>query len=314
MEATTKPSLDPRVSELIALLDQYNHLKGNTLFTHPDHPSPTLPPLPTDGTPVAIQMYTTPSLSTHLAAHNIDLQTQRTLAETIRHHLTTHPGAHAGAHDLLNAQYNLLPEKPKAMNTATFTQLPNLPEKLATLRLSQHNASEAQTQRPPEFITNLVADIDAAGRPDPLLQIWLPVATDWYSYTQALAVNTYHKWTDDDGDGDGDAPTLSPEIDTLKDGGGWVYQRTSNSGQAENKLHELKCEEDYDGMRNGATGEWENGALVWHVSWNNLMFLLPNKRRPMADSDFLDTNLASFASCTTGGEGGEGVQGRFQRR
>ena len=265
METTTEPSLNSQVSELIALLDRYNHLKGATLFTHPNHPSPTLPPLPTDGTPIAIQITTTPSLAAHLAAHTTDLQTERTLTETIRHHLTTHPGAHAGAHDVINAQYDLLPERHKTMTTATFTNLPNLPEKLAILRQLQHHASEAQTQRPPEFVTNLVADIDAAGRPDPLLKIWLPVNTDWFSYTQALTMNTYHKWTDTDGHGN-TATTLSPERDTLQDDGGWFYQRTSASGQVENKLHELACEEDYVGMRKGTTGEWENGALVWHVS------------------------------------------------
>ena len=277
MEPTAKDALDLQVNELIALLDHYNFLKGSTLFTHPNRPSTTLPPLPIDGTPIAIQMNTTPSLSTHLSAQTAGLQTQKRLAETIRLRLATHPEATPGTHAHLNSEFNhlLLPRQQNSpLTTAAFAQLTNLPEKLAILRTLQHHRRRASeppySARPPEFVTNLVADVDSAGRPSPLLRIWLPVGIDWFSYTQALAMSTYHRWSDDGEDGHGECLKGYADRYTLRDGG-WVYQRTSNSGQVEGKLRELKCEGDFEGRREGAAaaavGEWQGGALVWHVSW-----------------------------------------------
>lgn len=298
MSTTATPNLDSHTTSLIVLLDYYNNLKGIHLFARPDpstRPETTLPLLPTDGTPIAIQMNTAPSLATHLLAHNKDLQALETLSEEIRDFLKHHPQAAPAAHNRLNVTYcdllasHHLLESSKQSATAgvltpsSFNALTNLPQKLAALRQAQHHlpisspsSSTSQQQGkqrpPPEFVTNLVADIDSAGKPDPMLRIYLPVTTEWAEFKQVMAMNTHCRWTHDDG-----APSTQNSDSHTSSGGNsgggggkWVYQRTSTTGRAENVSRPLEIEEDFRDMRSEIEGtegkEWSGAPLVWHVS------------------------------------------------
>jgi hypothetical protein len=252
-------------------------------------------------------MNTTPSLATHLAALQTDSQTLATLSSKIHSLLKTHPSASPTTHAHLNTTYrNLLETLPPSqaagtLSAAKFAALADLSQKLATLRHMQHHLSAPQLLRPAEFVTNLVADIDSAGRPDLMLKLYLPVDVDWPSYEQALAINTHRRWTYDfsyDDDDDEDESDGIVQFPAFQDsggggggggGGGWPYQRTSSSSsgrqgsssstsQAEKISHRLTNEDEFLAMRKGqgqGKGDWGGPALVWSVSSNIPTSILP---------------------------------------
>ena len=312
MSTTSPPNLDSLTTSLLALLDTYNNLKGAHLFPHPDpsaRPETTLPPLPTDGTPIAIQMNTTPSLATHLLAQTKDLETLAALSEEIRTFLKNHPQASPAAHERLNATYrDLLASHPqpstaaaKPLNAPDFDAVTKLAQKLANLRQVQHHfsstsvsTSQESKSRSPEFLTMLVADIDSTGRPDPMLNIYLPVDIDWPTYSQALRVNTHCRWTQViDEDVALDSDPLTPQDDGGDGGGGdtWKYQRTSPTGAFEGIARHLENEDDFYDILPSSGGdcgsnksggnrekekEWSGAPLVWPVSSSLSFPFLPH--------------------------------------
>jgi hypothetical protein len=231
-------------TDLIALLDRFIFLEGCTLSAHPIQPSITLPPLPTDDTPIAVQMYATPSLSDHLTAHDLDLQESQLLATRIAT-LTSLPSVSQAADKILDAEFAALP-KPLIL------KFPSLAAKLATLRNLQQRA--AQPPRPQEFKTYIVTAINDAGSVDPFTIIHLPVTVDWNAYAEILTKHTQHPKTAADG---------CPEGYTLKEGK-WFYQRIVK-GRREEGLCDLSCEKEFRGMRREMRREGI-GVLVWHVS------------------------------------------------
>lgn len=231
-------------ANLIALLDRFIFLEGCALNVHPTQPSATLPPLPVDDTPVAVQMYATPTLSEHLSAHDLELQESHLLATRIAT-LTNLPSVSQAADKILDSEFAALP-KPQILN------FPSLAAKLATLRNFQHRA--AQPPRPQEFKTYIVTAINDAGSVDPFTIIHLPVDIDWIEYAEILTKHTQHPKTTADG---------FPDGYTLKEGK-WFYQRIVK-GRREEKLCDLSCEKEFRGMRREMRREGI-GVLVWHVS------------------------------------------------
>jgi hypothetical protein len=231
-------------TDLIALLDRFIFLEGCTLNAHPIQPSATLPPLPTDDTPIAVQMYATPSLSDHLAAHDRELQESEHLATRIAT-LTALPSVRLTADKILDSEFAAL-LKPQKL------KFPSLAAKLATLRnLQQHLAQPA---RPQEFKTYVVTAIDSSGSADPFTIVHLPVTTSWLDYAEILTQHTQHAKTTADG---------FPGGYTLKEGK-WYYQRIVR-GRREEKFCELGCEREFKGMRREMRRQGI-GVLVWHVS------------------------------------------------
>jgi hypothetical protein len=231
-------------TDLIALLDRFIFLEGCTLNAHPIQPEVTLPPLPTDDTPIAVQMYATPSLSGHLAAHDRELQESQLLATRIAT-LTQLPSVSQAADKILDSDFAAL-LKPQVL------KFPSLAAKLATLRHLQQHA--AQPPRPQEFKTYIVTAINDAGSVDPFTIIHLPVTIDWVEYAEILTKHTQHPKTTADGYIDGY---------TLKEGK-WFYQRIVK-GRREEKRCDLSCEKEFRGLRREMRKEGI-GVLVWHVS------------------------------------------------
>ena len=193
-------------TDLIVLLDRLIFLEGCTLNAHLIQPQTTLPPLPVDETPIAVQMCATPSLSDHLQAHNRDLQ-ESTLLQTRIATLTNLPSVFEAADKILYSEFATALLKAQDLN------FPSLAAKLATLRnLQQH---VAQPARPQESKTIIVTAINDAGSADPLTTIYLPVAIDWVGYAEILTKHTQHPRTTTDG---------LPDGYTLKEGK-WFYQR-----------------------------------------------------------------------------------------
>lgn len=231
-------------TDLIALLDRFVFLEGCTINAHPIQPSTTLPPLPLDDTPIAIQMYATPSLSSHLTAHDLELQESQLLATRIAT-LINLPSVSQAADKILDSEFAALP-KPQVL------KFPSLAAKLATLRNLQQRA--AQPPRPQEFKTYIVTAINDAGSVDPFTIIHLPVTTDWSEYAEILTKHTQHPKTTADG---------FPDGYTLKEGR-WFYQRIVK-GRREEKLCDLSREKEFRGMRREMRREGI-GVLIWHVS------------------------------------------------
>lgn len=140
-------------TDLIALLDRFIFLEGCTLNAHPVQPDAILLPLPTDDTPIAVQMYATQSLSDHLSAHDRELQEIQLLQTRIAT-LTNLPSVFETANKLLDAEFATALPKPQDLN------FPSLATKLATLRNLQHHVA---SPRPQEFKTYIVTATNEAG-------------------------------------------------------------------------------------------------------------------------------------------------------
>lgn len=231
-------------TDLIALLDRFIFLEGCTLNAHPTRSSNILPPLPTDGTPIAVQMYATLSLSDHLDAHDRDLQEIQLLQTRIAT-LTNLPSVSETADKILDSEFATALLKPQDLN------FPSLAAKLATLRNLRHHVASPCTQ---EFKTYIVTATNDTGSADPFTTIYLPVTIDWIGYAEILTKHTQHPKTTADG---------FPGGYTLKEGK-WIYQRIVK-GRREEKFCELGCEKEFRGMRREMRREG-TGVLVWHVS------------------------------------------------
>ncbi|GAB7333581.1 hypothetical protein MBLNU13_g05152t1 [Cladosporium sp. NU13] len=205
-------------TSLIALLDRFIFLEGCTLNANPIQPETILPPLPTDDTPIAVQMYATQFLSDHLSAHNRDLQETQLLSTHIAT-LTNLPSVFETADKILDSEFAAALLKPQDL---TF---PSLAAKLATLRNLQHHVT--QPPRPQEFNIYIVTAINDAGSADPFTTIYLPVTIDWVGFAEILAKHTQHAKTTADGCREGY---------TLKEGK-WFYQRIVK-GKREEKFCE----------------------------------------------------------------------------
>ena len=242
-------------TDLIALLDRFIFLEGCTLNAHPIQPEAILPPLPTDDTPIAVQMYATQSLSDHLDAHDRELEGFKLLPTRIATLISLQPVFQA-TDRILDSEFAAALPKPQ---TLTF---PSLAAKIATLRNLQHHV--AQPPRPQEFKTYIVTAIDDAGSADPFTTLYLPVDIDWIGYAEILTKHTQHPKTTADG---------FPDGYTLKEGK-WLYQRIVK-GKREEKSCELGCEKEFWGMRREMRREGI-GVLVWHVSdpWRDSFLLV----------------------------------------
>lgn len=269
---------------LIALLDRVHFLKGGTLTNYPNRPETTLPPLPTDGTPIAVQMYETPSLLEHLEAHEKEAQENNTLATRI-HDLSKKGAVARAAHERLVAEHAAVPSaikdrhlretererdrakkrrnkpennnnEPRPPSPTTPFNLEPLHRKIALLRPLQQLAT--QPPHPPDFTTHVVTALDRYGRPNPLTHIHLPVTTDWRDYSSHLTSCTQHWQSTEDG---------CPDGYTLKEGK-WMYQFVEIGEDVVKKeaLRFLGSESDYRGMRKelGRKGIEDFGVLVWH--------------------------------------------------
>lgn len=157
--------------DLVAFLDRYIFLTGHTLTTNPVRPETTLRLLPSDDTPIAVQMYATPSLSAHLDALDEDLHEKDALESHIMHLVNT-PTVKQAADKLLDLEFAALPPTLQPPST-TFKSLTT---KVATLRSLQERAT--QPPPPPEFKTHIVTAIDEAGFAlPPFTEIFLPYTT-----------------------------------------------------------------------------------------------------------------------------------------
>lgn len=247
--STSSPgTTQEKINELIALLNRYIFLKGYTLTTHAPRTEASLPPLPTDGTPIAFQMYPPVSLASHLEAHNAEQQEQADLTARIAS-LNKDPLILELAHNKLEAEHAILQRS--TQDNEAFTSKA-LPEKLTLLR--QHQQRASQPPHEAEFQTVVVAGINATGLPDPMLPIYLPLSTGWQEYLRNLTAATKFCHTA--------LPGFPPGGYTLEDGK-WFYQRTEK-GRAEKELRDLGGEEDYRVVRRGMR-ERMAGVLVWHV-------------------------------------------------
>jgi len=231
-------------TDLIALLDRFIFLEGCTLNAHPIQLDVILPPLPTDDTPIAVQMYATQSLSDHLSAHDGELEEIQLLQTRIAT-LTNLPSVFETADNILDSEFATALLKPQDLN------FPSLAAKLATLRNLQHHVS---SPRPQEFKTYIVTATNDAGSADPFTTIYLPVTMDWVGYAEILTQHTQHPRTTADG---------FPGGYTLKEGK-WFYQRIVK-GRREEKFCDLGCEKEFRGMRREMRSEGI-GVLLWHVS------------------------------------------------
>lgn len=241
-------------TDLIALLDRFIFLEGCTLNAHPIRPEAILPPLTTDGTPIAVQMYATQSLPDHLDAHDRELEEIKLLSARIATLISLQPVFQA-ADAILDSEFAASLPKPQDL------KFPSLAAKIATLRNLQHHV--AQPPRPQEFKTYIVTAIDDAGSVDPFTTIYLPVDIDWIGYAEILTKHTQHPKATADG---------FPDGYTLKEGR-WLYQRIVK-GQREERFCDLGCEKEFWGMRREMRREGI-GVLVWHVSdpWRDSILL-----------------------------------------
>ena len=241
-------------TDLTALLDRFIFLEGCTLNAHPIQPQTILPPLPTDDTPIAVQMYATLSLSDHLDAHDRELEEVAVLQTRIAT-LTDLPSVLDTADKILDNEFAT------ALTNSQNLNFPSLAAKLATLRNLQHHVA---SPRPQEFKTYIVTATNDAGSADPFTTIYLPVTIDWVGYAEILTEHTRHPKTTADG---------FPDGYTLKEGK-WLYQRIVK-GRREEKFCELGCEKKFRGMRREMRREGF-GVLVWHVSrpWRGYVLLV----------------------------------------
>jgi hypothetical protein len=233
--------------DLIALLDGFLFLVGCALTTHPVRPETTLAPIPRDDTPIALQMYATPSLSTHLQALEKEEQEKKFVASRIavlsRYSLVTQ-----AANEISDAEFATLP---KALHPETTT-FKALSSKLAVLRQLQQRASEPP--RPPEFTTHIATALDESGSASPFTTIYLPRTIGWSDYADVLTQYMQRAQA---------AVGNYPEGSTLQEKK-WQYQLLV-TGKREEKVQELSCEADFRRMRREVKTK-SGGVLVWDVS------------------------------------------------
>lgn len=237
--STTTTTTNNNATALLALLDQYIHLKGFTLTTNPPHPELTLPPLPTDHTPIALQMYPPTSLLTHLCAHETEQQELTSLSIRIAT-LSADPLVLAKAHTRLESEYTHL-QRPSAEHE-TFKSLP-LPQNLTHVRRQQSLAT--QPARKLEFRSMVVVGMSAAGLPDPMVGVYLPLSTTWEEYKRAM--RDVMGSCSEEGEGEK----------------GWVYQNIDKKGRAEREVRSLRGEGEYVDLRRVL--RQGGGVLVWRV-------------------------------------------------
>lgn len=231
--------------DLIALLDRYIFLTGHTLTTNPIRPETTLPPILSDNTPIAIQMYDTPSLSSHLSALDRDIREKKLLDSQITR-LVNIPTVKQAADKLLDSEFASLPPTLQPRTTA----FKSLTTKLANLRSLQERA--AQLPPPPEFKTHVVTSIGASGFALPFTEIYLPYTTSWNDYAEILTKYTKHL-----------LPTAdNPPGENMPQRGRWHYQRYMVGRRREGTPRELGCEADFRRLRREVRREGV-GVLVW---------------------------------------------------
>lgn len=236
-------------TDLIALLDRFIFLEGYTLTTHPVQPEVTLPPIPSDDTPIAVQMYAAPSLSAQLENHDQELREKSLLVTRIAT-LVKKTSVSQAANALLDAEFASLPDT----LTPKTTTYKSLTSKLATLRERQQRAT--QPPPPPEFKTHIVTALDDPGFASPFTKIYLPYTISWSDYVDLLRNYTRHLLVEGDGDDDVAGSTM-PE-------GKWYYQRFL-AGRQEGSVQELGCEVDFRRLKREARKEGV-GVRVWNVS------------------------------------------------
>jgi hypothetical protein len=219
------------------------------LTTHPVRPETTLPPFPSDDTPVAVQMYATPSLTTHIQAHEVEMQDKELITSRIavlsRYSLVTQ-----ATNEILDAEFATLPKALQPENT-TFKALSS---KLAVLRQLQQRSFEPR--RPPEFETHIVTALEKASSASPFTTIYLPRIISWNNYAGVLTQYTKRAQTAV-GDYAG-GPTLQEKE--------WQYQLFV-TGKREEKIQELGCEADFRRMRREMKTKKSGGIMVWDVSF-----------------------------------------------
>ena len=233
-------------TDLIGLLDQFIFLEGYTLRTHPIRPETTLPPLPTDDTPIAVQMYATSSLAAHLSAHDQELQTHNLLTTHIAS-LTAQPSVLQTANKIVDKELAALPNsKPQTHQTARPTSLLS---KLATLRHLQQSHPHS-----PEFKPHIATSttLTGSGSASPLTTLSLPLTTSWLDFADILTLYTQHPQT---------TAEEFPGDHTLKERE-WYYQRIVN-GKRQEGVWELGSEGEYRGMLRGMK---RDGVSVGNVS------------------------------------------------
>jgi hypothetical protein len=236
--------------DLVALLNRFLFLEGCTLTTHPVRPETTLPPIPSDDAPIAVQMYATPSLSAHLQAQEKEVQEKKLVASRIavlsRYSLVTQ-----AANEILDAEFATLPEALQPEDT-TFKALSS---KLAVLWQLQQRASEPP--RPPEFTTHIVTALENSDFASPFTTIYLPRTISWNDYAGVLTQYTQRAQA---------AISDYPSGLTLQEKK-WQYQMFV-TGKREEKVQELGCEADFRRVRKEMRKKEGGGVLVWNVSFS----------------------------------------------
>ncbi|KAM0716198.1 hypothetical protein Q7P37_007643 [Cladosporium fusiforme] len=251
-------------TRLLTLLDRYIFLAGHTLINHPAREEEAAPPpLPTDNSPIALQMYPPTSLSAHLGSLEDEQKEQEHLTACIAT-LSKDAITLEAAHRTVEEHLALLPAASEESTSSTSSTRPHkllaslpLPQKLAALR----NFQQPLVPRAPEFRSIVVAGINSAGLPDPLLPIYLPLATTWSEYSEALMNATKFCTT---------ALEDLPSAGYSEREGGWAFQWTMD-GRAEKEMQELSSERQYATMREKTRKERGRGVLVWHVSFFGIL-------------------------------------------
>lgn len=91
----------------------------------------------------------------------------------------------------------------------------------------------------------VVVRINAAGLPDPILRVYLPLETGWEGYERALG----HVMGSCSEEGEGEKV--------------WVYQNIDKKGSVEREVRSLRGEGEYVDLRRGLREG--GGVLVWTV-------------------------------------------------
>jgi hypothetical protein len=194
-----------------------------------------------------VQVYATPSLSSHLQALEKEEQEKKLVTSRIAV-LSRYSVVTQAANEILDAEFATLP-KALQPETTTFKALSS---KLAVLRQLQQRASEPP--RPPEFTTHIVTALDESGSASPFTTIYLPRNISWNGYADVLTQYTRRTQP-----AAGDYPgglTLQEKK--------WQYQLFV-TGKREETVQELGCEADYRRMRREMKKK-SGGVLLWDVS------------------------------------------------
>jgi hypothetical protein len=239
--------------DLIALLDRFLFLEGCTLATYPVRPETSLPSIPYNEIPVAVQMYATPSLSAQLQAQEQEVQDKKLLTARIVL-LSRYSLVAQAANEILDAEFATLPQAFQP-ETTTFKALSS---KLAVLRQLQQRASELP--HPPEFTTHLVTALDDSTLASPFTTIYLPRTISWNDYAGVLTQYTQRAH-----------PAMDEHrSDSTLQEKKWQYQLFV-TGKREGKVQELGCEADFRRMRRETKNKESGGIMVWDVSFSEVL-------------------------------------------